>query len=298
MIIGSAISLTAYIWGHVYIALYLGTISYSLVAVYCGVTMKETAHMHFYTGGLSLRQSLARMKEIIKIGALSCVKIPPIFYMILLNAIAQIMVYTVHYLWGIAMKTNFGLEKMSFYWYLVVFGNFFFSFIGARIVNKLHTKHFQAKNQRTGNMIQWNWIVAVCLFLSTLLIALGILKFNNSMTLIFFIGAIIAVNFCFGFLWPAMYALFNYFIPEDLSPERATIMSFSSMVMEFFMIVLFYPASGTSGEKTVIGWMIPATILFMATIVLNILMRRYERKSSAAISNPIQSREVERIVAT
>jgi hypothetical protein len=75
-----------------------------------------------------------------------------------------------------------------------------------------------------------------------------------------------------------MNSLFNYFIPEELSPERATIMSFSSMVLELLMIILIYPTSGTSGENTVIGWMIPATLLLFATIILNFLMHHYERK--------------------
>ncbi len=76
-----------------------------------------------------------------------------------------------------------------------------------------------------------------------------------------------------------MRLLFNDYIPDELSPERATIMSFSSMVMELCMALLFYPASGNSGENTVIGWMIPATILLVATLVLNFLMKGYERKS-------------------
>jgi MFS family permease len=287
-IVGSAISLTAYLLGHVYLALLMGFISYGLVAVYCGVTMKETEKMTFYGGGLSIRQSLMRMKEIVKIGFSSCVRIPPILYLTMLNAIAQMSVYAVLFLWGIAMKVSFGIENMNFYWYLIVFGSFASAFIGARLVNKLHTQHFQNKMQRTSNQVQWNWVIAVCLFLSTSIIGLGLCKINDLMTLGIFIGVVIAVNFSFGFLWPAINALFNYFIPEDLSPERATIMSFSSMVTELFMIILFYPASGTSGEKTVLGWMIPASILLGATVVLNFLMKRYEQKTAnASVLNPI-----------
>jgi MFS family permease len=279
-IAGSAISLTAYLLGHIYIGLLMGMISYGLIAVYCAVTMKETAKMDFYKGGLSVKLSLIRMREIVKVGFESCIKIPTILYLIVLNSMTQLSIYVVFFLWAIVMKVNFGFEKMSFYWYLVVFGSFVASFFGAKLVEKLNTDYFHKYSKIVSNQVQWIWVVSVCLILSTVMIGLGLLKMNGYMTLAVFIAAVIAVNFCFGFLWPEINALFNYFIPEELSPERATIMSFSSMVQELFMIILFYPASGNSGENTVIGWMIPATLLLLITIGTNFLMKRYEQRNT------------------
>jgi hypothetical protein len=71
------------------------------------------------------------------------------------------------------------------------------------------------------------------------------------------------------------------------------------MVMELFMIVLFYPASGSSGEKTVIGWMIPASLLLSATLILNFLMQRYDRKMTEPLTlNPIFVENTEKMGTT
>ncbi len=208
-IIGSTISLTLYLKGHVYIAFCLGVVSNMLVAVYLGATMQETEKMKFYQGGLPIKDSYYRMREIMQIGFSACIKIPPLLYLTVLNALAQTSVFAVLYFWGIVMKSSFNLKEMSLYWYVVVFGGFVSSFMGARLVNQLHSKNFKNILKKTTEGAQWNWVVAVCIFLSLVMTGLGLIKMQGAMSLGVFILGVIMVNFTYGFLWPAMNSLFN-----------------------------------------------------------------------------------------
>ena len=67
--------------------------------------------------------------------------------------------------------------------------------------------------------------------------------------------------------------MINNYIPDSNSQERATIMSFASLFRNILIFMLAVPAGGTSGEKTVVGWALPASLLLITAIIGNFVLR-------------------------
>jgi len=275
---GAGIGLTLYLIGYVYFAFALASVAGMLCALYCGITMKETKAMQFYKGKLFVGDSINRMKKILINGFKISIKTPAILFIMILDSNFMTLIFVVLFLWTIAMKSNFGAGKMSFYWYLIVFLSFGTSFLGAKGIEWLSHRYMAKNNERISNVTLWDYMVIVCFMISIAVLCLGASSLMGYMPIALFIAVIAILNIGYGFLMPASDALINHYIPVENSSERATIMSLDSMLLEFVMIILFFPSSGSSGEKTVVGWMIPAGVLIVATSVLHILMRRYQRK--------------------
>lgn len=101
---------------------------------------------------------------------------------------------------------------------------------------------------------------------------------QGGLTLPLFVAAICLCQFGYGFLRPCYETLINRYIPSGNAQQRATIMSFASMLMALTVVTLMIPSAGKTALATTGSWLIPATLLLCLTLVLHILMRRYQRK--------------------
>lgn len=277
--IGSTIGISLYLSGHIYGAFAIVCIATLLCAMYCAIVMKETEKMSFYEGKFSFAASFVRIKEIITNGLQIIIQTKSVLYTILFFSASMTVMLIILFFWAIAMKNNFGIEKMTIYWYVLVLVSFVSSFVGAKTLTILNERYLKKTNKRIPNATLWSWMICVALLIAISITALGVITLSSYINVVLFIVVIAIVNIGYGFLQPAYETLVNHYIPEEHSKERATIMSFGSMLTNVMLMLLIFPSSGALGKNTIIAWIIPGLFLLIVAIVINILMRRFQRKT-------------------
>lgn len=277
---GGVISISLYLTGYVYYAFGIGCIASLLCTVYCGISMKECSSLQFHNGKFVLKESFTKMKEIITNGFKISIRTPQIACMALMYSGFMLVITVVNYLWPVAMKSNFGIGKMSPYWFVLVFTSMTAAFIGAKLLEKINHYCVDGEPKKLPDHILWNWFAVVCLVMSLPIIILGVCTSRGIINLPLFITVLAIFNIGYGFLMPAYEILINYYIPANNSKERATIMSFAGMLLEVVSIVLIFPSSGPNGKETAVGWILPASLLVVLTVVVSFLMRRYNAKNN------------------
>jgi hypothetical protein len=185
----------------------------------------------------------------------------------------------VNALWPIAMKVNFGVEKMTGFWVAIVLLGLMAAWVGAKFLEFLQGKELRLFNLSLSRPTLWLWVLTISLVMSIPIVLLGVFSFNGMMNIWMFMGGFLCFNFGYGFLMPGLLTLENNYIPVRHSQERATIESWISMVSEFFLLLLVFPSSGGSGQGTVVAWILPAGSMVIVVLIVNILLRRYQRKT-------------------
>lgn len=276
-LIGAAIGLALYLSDFMYFAIAVAGIVNIVAAFYCGVVMSDVKSVRDGQTEDTWNKVADKVKQIIKVGIQVNLKVKPVFYLMVMYASFMTLIYVVVFLWAIAMKSNFGVGKMSYAWYLIAGLSFLTSFFGAKLLEWLHHRSVSVFGKRMTNADLWLWVVAVCLCIALSVLVLGGASLVSQMSLGLFVITVAIVNVGYGFLQPAYDTILNHYIPAEHALERATIMSVSSMVLELVMAVFLFPSSGPSGSETVVGWMIPAGTLFVVTFIMHFLMRRYQK---------------------
>ena len=273
-IIGSIVGLTLYLTGYIFYAFCLGSTISVLCALFCLVIMDEKRSVDPNKVKASLRSSVKALRTTILDGLKISIAIPPVFYLILLYSGFKFLSDLVNYLWPVAMQENFGVGNKSPYWFVAVFISLVTAILGSKILEKILAKD----GKKTNNIALWLWYVVVNLVIGGVVIAFGVNNIKSSASLPLLIVTVASCQFGYGFLTPAYNTLINNYIPAIHSDKRATIMSAGSMFLSLLTITLIFPSSGPSGQMTAVGWMLPGVLLIVATLVLHILMRRYQRK--------------------
>lgn len=273
---GAVIGLTLYLTGYVFYSFAICFIATLLCALFCIIIMKETENMNFHQGPISARDAFVNMKSIIGTGLKTSLKTPPLIFLTLVYGFFKFLLDIINYLWPVAMQANFGLGKMSRYWFLIVFCDLVMAFIGAKFLGKLNNSY---KGEKSAKSALWPWYASVSLIVGCLIVALGTSSMNRPMPLPLFIISIACAQFGYGFLNPLYNILINAYIPDESAKHRATILSFGSMFVSFLTIFLMLPSSGSDGQSITVGWILPAGMLIVLTLIVHILMRRYQRKS-------------------
>lgn len=272
-IVGAVFGLSLYLSGYIFYAFALGSTVSLLCAVFCKIWMKENTSLTFHQGPLTLKASAKKVFEIISRGFKISTKTPAIIYLVLIYAGFKFLSDLVNSLWPISMRANFGVGKMSPYWFVIVFSQLTMALFGSKLLSRL----IRSKNKMT-NVSLWLWYAIISFLIGLVVIALGINTMKHSTPLYFFMFTIAFCQFGYGFLTPAYNTLINAYIPKEYAQQRATILSMGSMIISFFGIVLLFPSSGPSGESTTIGWILPGALLVILTLIVHVLLRRYQRK--------------------
>jgi len=273
--IGAVIGLTLYLTGYIFYSFAVCFMATLLCALFCIIVMKETENMYFHQGPISARATFANMKQIIVTGLKTSLKTPPLIFLTLIYGFFKFLLDIIDYLWPVAMQANFGLGKMSPYWFLIVFSGLIMAFIGSKFLGKLNNSY---KGEKLAKSALWPWYTSVSLIIACLVVTLGINSINRPMPLSLFIVSIACAQFGYGFLNPLYNILINAYIPNESAKHRATILSFGSMFISFLTIFLMLPSSGPDGQSIAVGWLLPAGMLIVLTLIVHILMRRYQRK--------------------
>ena len=121
--------------------------------------------------------------------------------------------------------------------------------------------------------------VASCLVAAIPVLFLSFMTARGLDTFWLLVLAILPVQLAYGVIQPVFSTLINNYIPDTHAGERATVMSLASLVTGLLVVVIAIPTGGPSGEKSPIGWAIPAVILLVVTLVGNHFLKKAEKKS-------------------
>ncbi|MDP2599285.1 MAG: hypothetical protein Q8P84_00935, partial [Deltaproteobacteria bacterium] len=269
--IGAFIALPLYLSGYVFYAFSLGFTSCILCAVFCSIMMRENKDIAFHEGPLVWKHSLDRMKSLTIEGLKISFKVPAVGYLVLMYVAFMFLTHVVSYLWPVAMKANFGVGRMSSYWYAIVGLSLFLNFLGAKAMELIAHKS-------PSNVALWIWFMLISLVMSSPVAYLGIKTMEGDVSLVLLVLSVVLCRFGYGFLRPCYDMLVNKYISAEHSKRRATILSLGGTLSSLVVVLLMIPSSGTTGENTTFGWLIPSGLLIVLTLVLGFLMRRYQRR--------------------
>lgn len=94
-----------------------------------------------------------------------------------------------------------------------------------------------------------------------------------------FLLTVLCVRIGFGIIAPAFETLLNNYLPHSHARERSTILSLSGLWRGILVFLLAIPASGPSGEKTTVGWLVPAAVLLVVTLMGWWILSREEHRA-------------------
>jgi MFS family permease len=183
----------------------------------------------------------------------------------------------VDYLWPVYLRTNFPLNSQGIYWLgLIVVVPLLCSF-GTQIVKLVLQSGQRLDREKKLSRLK------TCFFFIAFgeavpMLLLSSLAHTGRDSPVVFLLIICFCVFIAGSPNPVFESLVNYYIPDEHARERATIMSFSNMLAGLVVGLLAIPASGPSGEKTAIGWALPAALLLITTVIGYFVLKRQETR--------------------
>lgn len=278
-IIGAIIAIGSYHYGVVHLSFLLGVLICLACIIFCRGEMKEVKNLQFIDyKGINAVDIGRRMAEIIVVGARVCRRTSAVLWLILIWASFLFLINVVDYLWPVYLREGFKISNQTAYWMVTAVIVLLMETAGSHSLTWLTSRWGRRNHQKTHNNTLRRWMAASTLFSAMAIIALGYVTWRNgSFSIMIFAIAVLGIEFSYGFVAPCYETLINNYIPEDHAQERATIMSLGSMVRSVFAIFLIIFAAGKSGATTTVGWIIPATLLLVITLVGSQLIKRYQK---------------------
>lgn len=277
-IFGAIIGIVCYHFGLIYIAFLLAALICLAAATFCRGEMEEVKSIQFLDRKkITASDVISRMGEIIAVGLKICRQSKAITWLIIIFASYMFLLNIVDYLWPVHLKASITGPSQTPYWIGMAVFVLFMNIAGSYSI-ALMSKHWKRKNgSKTHNKTLRRWFICTCLLSALPIIALGLITLKGVNVFVFFLAAVLAVEYSYGLIAPCYETLMNNYIPEENSGERATIMSWGSVVKSLIILVFAIPAGGGSGAGTMIGWMVPGFILLASAILGNFYIKRHEQ---------------------
>lgn len=276
-IVGAVITILCYTHGFVYLA-YAAAMFVSFGAMAFSMTkMEEVKRLHFVNPKkITMTDLFKRIGENLGKGMNAAFKIPIIFWILMTYGAYMFLLSIVLYLWPVYLSAHWGAEHFTWQWMALAIVPSFCSVFGARwLAQKSHD--WLGQQQQAVNPLR-NIFIGMSIAASMAIFVLSICTYFDITTLGILFAAVFMVVFSFSTIVPAFEALINYFIPEELAQQRATVMSGGSMVRGILMGIFVIPAGGTGGQTTPIFWSFPAALLLISAIVTAIVIAREQKK--------------------
>ena len=288
MMIGGVLSVYLYLHGFAYIAFLIAAVGCVVCITFCLGEMEDEPGIDYIdvkrVGFSAITQRIGRITgdafQVFR-------KSPVILSLVVVYACFFFVINIVDYLWPVYLRSSIDPAIQSQAWIGLVLVLLAFTIIGS----KLLTPAIQKWGGVAGSHHQVKGL-HILLFASCLISAVPILILSYS-TLVgnhsfwIFMCAIIPVEFAYGIIAPCFDTLINHYISDSNAPQRATILSFASLLRSFLIIILSVPAGGSTGKTSPIGWAIPAGLLLIVTVIGFLIVR----KRSDQISDVIALRE-------
>lgn len=291
-IFGGVISVLFYVWHVPYVGFLLGAISCAGCIAFCLGDMEEVKNLKFLEyKKVSFSIITKRVGEILGVGSQVFRQSSVILSLVLVFACYMFVVNIVDYLWPVYLRSRIPADLQTPYWIGLVVAILLVSAAGSHALT-LWTRRWQKNNNtKTHNVVLRRWLIGTCLFASLPVLLLSYLTGQGLDNFWFFALAVLMVEFAYGVIAPCYETLINNYIPDNHAQERATIMSFGSLVRGLLIMFLVIPAGGASGGKTTVGWALPAFLLLAAALVGNFVLKRAQRKIPE-VAEPLSTQPV------
>lgn len=278
-ILGGVLGVLLYLWHVPYVGFLLGAVVCVFCVAFCLGEMEEVKNLQFLERKkVSLAVITRRVGEILGIGFQVFRQSSVILTLVLVFASYMFVINIVDYLWPVYLRSSIPTGIQAPYWIGLVIATLLVSAVGSHSLT-IWTRRWHRNNQaKTHNNLLRRWLIGTCLFSALPVLLLSWLTSCGLDNFWFFVAAVLAVEFAYGVIAPCYETLVNNYIPDNHAQERATILSFGSLVRSLLIMFLAIPAGGSSGAKTTIGWALPAFLLLVAAVVGNFVLKRAQKK--------------------
>lgn len=250
---------------------------------YCSGVMEET-YTTFLPHKIRAVEITRRIGEIIGLAFTTFRKSKPILCLTILFASYLFLDNVINYYWPLALKTQVDTAQYTGYWLGLSAVAISICALGSKQVSFMSRSWAsRSKDAKTQNGILRRWLIGSALACSLPVLGMGFLRLVDGHSLPLFLTSIIMVSFAYGMMLPCYETLVNNYIPEASSKERATILSYSSMVRAVILTLLGIPTAGHSADSSAIGWMIPAALLTVMAGVTWLVLSSHERANLKAV---------------
>lgn len=284
-IVGAVIGIFCYTNDVSYLGFLLGALACIPCLTICAGEMSEEYSAFLNTKQVKISAITRRVGEIIGLGYQTFRNSKMILWLTLVFASFLFLDNVICYLWPVHLRTHILEGEQNFYWIAIAVGILVVSALGSHSLTWLSRRWNKNNGFKTHNTTLRRWLVATCALCSLSVLALGWLTMRSYNQFPLFIAVVLMVEYAYGLVHPCYETLVNNHIPDASSDERATILSFGSMARSVLILFLSIPSSGKSAETTTIGWMIPASLLIVFTLIANFSMKRKEKELPEVVSN-------------
>lgn len=287
--LGGAIGVFFYIKGMSFLPFFLAATACAACVFYClGEMEDETSLRYLDLKQVGLAPITKRMGEILGVGFEIFRKSKIIFTLVLIFASYMFVLNVVDYFWPVYLRSKLSVESQPYYWIGLVLILPLLGAIGSHFItfcsNRFHAKH----KTREYNVLLRKILVGICLLSAIPIVCLSYLTHRGLDTFGMFIVTILPVQFGLGIITPCFETLVNNYIPSSAAGERATILSFASLMKSLIIMLLIIPSGGSSGATTTVSWIIPAGLLIIVTLIGN----RVLKKAQASAPDIIEERVI------
>lgn len=269
-LVGSIIGVLCYQYDMAYAAYIAAAFICFFCATTCRAEMQEVKNVEFLDKDkASGREMLRRMGEIMAVGFDLCRKTNAIFWLIMIFSAYMFLLNIVDYLWPVYVKSVIPTKtEQTVCWIGLSLLFLSSSIVGSHVMTKLGDRWKANGGTKTHNSSLRKWLIASTITSSLPIITLsGFAYYYGQAPFLLFVMAALAVEFSYGLVAPCYETLLNNYIPDAHAGERATIMSFGSMLKGLVVLLFAIPAGGGSGTTTIVGWVAPAILLLICTLI-------------------------------
>lgn len=275
---GALLGIGGYAAGWAWLTFLIAALVAAGCMVYCLGEMQETAPGAAVTAARrSLAQLTTEMGNIIGTALRVVSQSRAVAALVLLSACYLTLVNFVGLLWPIYVRSNFPGTPQVLAWLGLAVVTQLAAAGGSHMVTRWTRRHVGTIHSRS--ILLRRLLITGCLVGGALVLGLSLGARWHWHPFWLFLLTVTMVRLGFGVVSPTFETLLNYALPHSHARERATVLSFASFVNGVLVFVLAFPTSGPSGEHTTMGWLVPAILLLIVTLIGHRILVKTEREA-------------------
>lgn len=280
MALGGIIAIVCFYFEITFIAFVIGAMICCFCALYCTVEMQENTNVARPEGqDMGVSTITARMGQIIGDAFSVFRNTPAILAAVGIYATMIALVNITEYFWPLYVRTKMSGSDQLMLWIGMIIIDKYSAAIGSQlfghVTNRIHRKTKKKLNNKTLRKIMVS--TGICTVFPVLFVSYKTSDLSSSFVWCAIVVGIIGLTH--GVVMPCFETFVNNNITDSHSGERATILSFASLLRGLFVTLLAVPTWSVSGAESTRGWIFPAIALLIATIIGNRVMKRGESKA-------------------
>lgn len=279
-IVGGVLGVIIFLQGITVLAFLTGALVCLCCTAYCMAEMEETQTLHFSDFGSFWNTATGRISSTIISARKICSARPVLWWLILAFATYDFVLGVIQYMWPVYMSTTFGASRWSPKWLSIVFAVPCVAALSAHFLAWFADRHHRVKNKKMSNRALRQFVTIVPLTMVSLpLILLSVMHQQHAIQFAWFYIVILLIESSAGIVETCFSTLVNNFLRGTDSQQRATVLSFGSMLSSVMLLVLLIPSSGVMSGSITSGWILPAVLLAIVVLISNFMLKRNEGSS-------------------